>query len=386
MINEVIVIGGGIIGSSITYHLAQEGIKVTLIEKGSIGNTGAASKASAGGLRENDRDSRELSLAQASLKRWSELEHELNADIEYSPVGQLKLFKEAHSKNQVKEIIDDNKNNGIESYLLDKNSIANEHPSISSDFPYGIFYPNGGHANSLLATTAFANAAKSLGAIIKTGEQVLNISYQNGEVIGVKTQNDLIPCDAVVNAAGIWSEVLHNSLQTEYKLPIKPRIPQMSATFPAPQLINTVISVEGTKLSLKQTKDGKLRAGGGYDSGPGHNKFTGTYSEKSLTEQRKAVLSVLPEAQSYAVDFTYNGAEAESIDGVPIIGGVPDLKNYFLATGFSGHGFTLAPAIGQYIAELIQDKENTLTINGLNIERFRDGAKFYENRGRGHPG
>src|SRR5699024_3792432 len=204
-------------------------------------------------------------------------------------------------------------------YLLDKESIAKEHPNLASDFSYGIFYPNGGHANSLLATIAFANAAKRLGATIKTGEKVLNISYQNGKINGVKTQNNLIPCDAVVNAAGIWSEVLHNSLETEYKLPIKPRIPQMSATFPAPQLINTVISIEGTKLSLKQTKDGRLRGGGCYDSGPGYNKFTGTYSEESLTEQRKAVLSVLPRTQSYAVDFTYNGAEAESIDGVPII-------------------------------------------------------------------
>src|SRR5699024_672512 len=194
-------------------------------------------------------------------------ELELDADIEYSPVGQLKLFKETHSKNQVKEIIDNNYSYGIESYLLDKESITKEHPNISSGYPYGIYYPNGGHANSLLATIAFANAAKRLGATIKTGEPVLDISYQNGEIIGVKTQNNLIPCDAVVNAAGIWSEVLHNSLQTEYKLPIKPRIPQMSATFPAPQLINTVISVEGTKLSLKQTKDGRLRAGGGYDSG-----------------------------------------------------------------------------------------------------------------------
>src|SRR5699024_8467417 len=161
-----IVIGGGIIGSSITYHLAQGGIKVTLIEKGSIGNTGAASKASAGGLRENDRDSRELALAQASLKRWSELELELNADIEYSSVGQLKLFKETHSKNQVKEIIDNNYSYGIESYLLDKESITKEHPNISSGYPYGIYYPNGGHANSLLATIAFANAAKRLGATI----------------------------------------------------------------------------------------------------------------------------------------------------------------------------------------------------------------------------
>ncbi len=89
---DVIVIGGGVIGSSITYHLARDGVKVKQLEKGSIANQGAASRASAGGIRLNNRDLRELPLAKASIKRWESLEDELEADLEYIPSGQVMLY------------------------------------------------------------------------------------------------------------------------------------------------------------------------------------------------------------------------------------------------------------------------------------------------------
>lgn len=383
---DVIVIGGGIMGASITYHLAKEGIKVLLIEKGSIANTGGASRASAGGLRENDRDPRELSLAQSSLQRWESLEEELDADMEYSPYGQLKLFDEDISVSQFQEKMKDNKEQGIESYALGQEEINDISSYISSEFPHGIFYPKGGHANPLLATLAFMNAARRLGAEVKTGTKVFSIKMQNGKVKGVHTESNFIASNLVINAAGIWAPILHDTLHTDLPLPIRPRIPQMSATLPGPPLLEPVISIEGRKLSLKQTRDGRIRAGGGYDSKPGPNKYAAVFSEESLSKQRKEVISVLPEAARYPIDFTYYGVEAQSLDNIPIIGPVPGLEGYLLATGFSGHGFTLSPGIGQVVAELAQGKQSSISIEDLTMERIVDKSIYYEKQGRDYPG
>lgn len=372
-------------GASITYHLAKQGIKVLMIERGSIANTGWASRASAGGLRENDRDPRELPLAQESLKKWKVLEDELEADLEYMPTGQLKLFDENFS-DRISSKIKDNEKRGIKSTWLDSGGIKEISPEISSEFTHAIYYPNGGHADPYLATLGFIQAAKRYGAIVKTGERVTSFSSLNGEIEGVYTQSDFISCDVIINAAGAWAPVLHNTLELGYSLPITNRSPQMSATFPAPALLDSVISIEGRRLSLKQTRDGRLRAGGGYESNPGPTKFQATFSKESLSKQRQEVVSVLPKAINYEVDFTYYGVEAQCIDGVPILGSVPEIEGYILATGFSGHGFTLSPGVGQIVADIVQNKQPSINIEGLTIERLLNNSNAYEIEGRDYPG
>ncbi|RKQ28681.1 NAD(P)/FAD-dependent oxidoreductase [Oceanobacillus halophilus] len=380
---DVVVVGGGIMGASISYHLARQGVKVMVIEKGSIANVGGASRASAGGLRENDRDLRELPLAQYSLERWKRLEEELEEDIEFTPSGQLKLFNDT---TKLEKIMEDNKKKRIPSTILDRQGIKEVSTHISSAFSHGIYYLNGGHANPYLATLAFIHAAKRYGAIVKTGLGVSGISVKSGKVQGVFTGDKIVSCDKVINATGAWAPILHETLGIEWSLPISPRSPQMSATLPAPKFLGPVISIEGRKLSLKQTMDGRIRAGGGYQSDPGPTKFSATYSEESLNEQRKQVLSVLPEASSYPVDFTYYGIEAQCVDEVPILGSIPDIEGYLLATGFSGHGFTLSPGIGQVMADIVQEKEPTISIDGLTVERLLDKSIQYEKQGRSFPG
>src|SRR5699024_10098114 len=114
---EVIVIGGGIIGSSITYHLARDGVKVQQLEKGSIANQGAASRATAGGIRLNNRDPRELNLAKEGIRRWEALEEELEADLEYIPAGQIMLFEAHHDDEILQKQVKEDEAKGIEAKI-----------------------------------------------------------------------------------------------------------------------------------------------------------------------------------------------------------------------------------------------------------------------------
>ncbi|WP_368654648.1 NAD(P)/FAD-dependent oxidoreductase [Ornithinibacillus sp. 4-3] len=367
---DVIVIGGGVIGSSITYHLARDGVKVKQLEKGSIANQGAASRASAGGIRLNNRDPRELDLAKASIKRWESLEEELEANLEYGSAGQIMLFDDRYMMDEVeKQVIDDLKN-GIEAKIVIGSELNELVPSLSPTITKAIHYPSGGQANGLLTTVAYTSKARRLGAEIITGIEVYSIVKENNRVVGVETSNGFIHANTVINAAGAWTPALHETLGLS--LPqIKHSIRQMSATYPAPlsTLPGPTIGAKGTKISLKQTIDGRIRAGGGYITKPGPDKYTGIFNEEELEEQRNTVLSLLPAVEAYEIDFTYYGAEAYCIDNIPILGPIPEVEGYLIAAGFSGHGFTLSPAIGMVMAEVAQGKQPSISIEAFKIDR-----------------
>ncbi|MGM0922072.1 MAG: NAD(P)/FAD-dependent oxidoreductase [Bacillota bacterium] len=386
METEVIVIGGGVIGSSITYHLARDGVSVKQLEKGSIANQGAASRASAGGIRLNNRDPRELSLAKASILRWESLEEELEADLEYLPKGQIMLFDHRYNMEDLYDQVKEDQKYGIVSRIVERDSLKDLIPFISPLISKGIFYPSGGQANVLLTTIAFSSAARRLGAEIITGIEVHSIAKQNNGVTGVNTSSGFMPCNTVINAAGVWAPKLHETLGLS--LPqIKPFCHQMSATFAAPLILpGPTISAKGTKISLKQTIDGRIRAGGGYSTKPGPNKYTGLFNEESLKEQRNTVLSIIPAIKDYEVDYTYYGAEAHCIDDIPILGPIPEMTGYLLATGFSGHGFTISPAVGQVLSEIAQKKTPSISIDELSITRLFDTEKSKDHAIRHIPG
>lgn len=386
MPKEVIVIGGGIIGSSITYHLAKDGVKVRQLEKGSIANQGAASRVSAGGVRLNNRDVRELELAKESIKRWQSLEEELEADLEYFQTGQIMLFDHRYSLEELINQVKEDENHGISARIVEQDELKELAPYISTLFTKAIFYPYGGQANALLTTIAFSSASRRLGAEIMTGVEVYSIETEENKVLGVKTSEGFFPSDVVINAAGAWAPILHQTIGST--LPqIKPYCHQMSATFAAPlKFMGPTISAEGKKISLKQTIDGRIRAGGGYSAKPGPDPYTGLFNQESLDEQRNVVTSIIPDAENYPVDFIYHGVEAHSVDDIPILGPVPEVEGYILATGFSGHGFTLSPGIGQVISDIVQQKPNPISIEEFSITRSFDTESLKNDKIRHIPG
>ncbi|WP_158735632.1 FAD-binding oxidoreductase [Alteribacillus sp. YIM 98480] len=385
MLPEIVVIGGGVIGSSITYHLARDGVKVMQLEKGSIANQGAASRASAGGVRLNNRDVREFPLAKASITRWKSLEEELDADLEYSPTGQIMLYDHSTSLEELKNQEKKNDAHKIQYEIVNHNRLQHLIPGLSSEFLSGIYYPSGGHANVLLTTVAFSEAARRLGATFKKGVEVYSIIKKSGKVTGVQTSEGNIHCGLVINAAGAWAPALHNTLSLS--LPIKPYCHQMSATFAAPPILKgPVISVHGQRISLKQTIDGRIRAGGGYAAKKGPDRYTGIFNEESLFRQRKTAESIIPSMKDYQVDFVYHGVEGHCVDDIPILGAMPNVSGYLLAAGFSGHGFTLSPAVGQVLAEMAQSKTPSISIKGLTVDRHFDHVPSIKKHIHNSPG
>lgn len=363
---EVAVIGGGVIGTSIAYHLARRGIGVTLLEAREIPS--AASAASAGGVRQQGRDPREMPLAIASIARWEHLEQELEADVHYYREGHLRVVEDEAQRAEVLDWMRVQQAAGLNIRLVEGEDLRELSPGLAPGIPFGTYTANDGHANPILTTKAFAAAAEQLGARIHPFTEVQRIQQRAGRVTGLSTTLGELACDHLVLAAGAWSGGLARQLGIE--LPIEPWAPQMIATSPMPTLLRQVVGALGRRLSLKQIPSGNYIIGGGWpgsvdlarrSSRPWFASVTGSMADSS---------NIFPVLRKAAVERVWVGIEAQSADEVPVLGGIPGVENLTLATGFSGHGFALSPIVGQLMSELIVDGNTTVPIQQLSIERF----------------
>jgi sarcosine oxidase subunit beta len=365
---EIVVGGGGVIGSSIAYHLARRGAKVTLLERGDI--PCAASAASAGGVRQQGRDLRELPLAVKSIARWEHLEDELGADLHYRREGHLRVVEdEARVVGEVIPWMEAQRALGLDIRLVTGDDLRELAPGLGPQIAAGTYTPNDGHANPILTTQAFAAAAARHGATLRPHTSVTAIHSQGGRISGVTTTSGEIACDWVVLAAGAWTPGL--AQQVDVELPVVPRAPQMIATSAMPLLLHQVVGALGRTLSLKQIPTGNYVIGGGWPGTVHLERGIATPWHRSVVGSLIDSSEIFPVLRKARVERVWVGIEAQCADEVPVLGAIPGIENLTVATGFSGHGFALSPIVGQLLSEQILDGTTSLPIDQLSIERFR---------------
>lgn len=368
---EVAVIGGGVIGTSIAWHLARRGVRVTLLEQRGLAS--AASGSSAGGVRQQGRDLREMPLAIGSIARWKRLSEELEADIHYLHEGHIQVTEREDDIPGMIESIARQQAAGLDIQLVEGDELRDLVPGITSQALAGTYTANDGHANPILTTHAFASAAIRHGARIVLNTRVTGIERAGARsgITGLTTTNGPIACDWLVLAAGAWSQALATDLDIE--LPITPIGLQMMATAPMPPLLHQVVGALNRHLSLKQIPSGNYVIGGGWPGDPNLDTNLAIPRLESILGSMIDSSAIFPVLRKAQLERVWVGIEAETIDQVPILGPVPGIDNLTVATGFTGHGFALSPIIGQLMSELIIDGTTSIPIDELTIARFADG-------------
>ena len=348
---EIIIIGGGIIGSSIAYHLARQGRSVVVVERDGVAVEPSASWASAGGVRRQGRHPAEARLAVEAIARWPTLAQELDADLGYRQGGNLYLAEtDADAERLVAFVHRQHENGFSDVRLVDRAEVRVLVPGISERVTAGSYSPADGQADPPRVTHAFATAAQRAGNVYLTNLTCLAILTSGSRVSGVRTDHGDLPADAVVLAAGAWSDDLVAPFGVT--LPIRTRALQMLLSTPgAPGLLHPVLGSVSRPLSLKQLDDGAFLIGGGWLGDPTPDRRGYTLRERSQSGNWKDAIALLPTAGQQRIARAWCGLEAESFDGLPFIGPLPGIEGLTLATGFSGHGFALAPAVGRAIAD-----------------------------------
>lgn len=375
---EVVVIGGGVIGCSIAWHLARTGARVTVLEQHAIAS--AASGASAGGVRQQGRDLRELPLAIRSIARWEQLEDELEADLHYYREGHLTVVEDEADMAAVEAGVAAQREVGLDLQIVTGSDLHELAPGLADTVIAGTYSPNDGHANPILTTHAFADATRRKGGSIRTGTRVASIELEGGRITGVRLENGTIACDWLVIAAGLWSPLLASPLGID--LPITAFAPQMIATNPMPPLLRQVLGARSRRLSLKQIPSGNYVIGGGWPGDVDLAAGVATARQESIIGSIRDSAAIWPELERAVVERVWVGVEALAADEVPILGPLPGIDNVTVAAGFSGHGFALSPIIGQVIAELIVEGTPSVPIDELYLSRFAAMAPLETPTGR----
>ena len=368
---DLVIIGGGVMGCAIAYNLAREGLKPVVIEKSDIG--GEASGANGGGVRQSARNLKEMPLAIESIRIYGQLHEELGMDLEYVREGNLRLCTSEEELDTMRKSVENQKAANLELEMLDRKQVLSINPYIGDKVIGASFCPTDGHVNPFLVTYAFFQKAKSLGARIVTHEEVKDIRLQKNKVSAVITDKQTFETDLVVDAAGVAGRKVANMVGLD--LPMRPVFSEAMITEPYPPLFKQMIGHAKGLFYGRQTMHGSFFWGG----------FVGT--EQFIHREGKPLFHFIgPAISNMVIDFfpilkdvnvirTWSGLIAQISDAIPVLGYTEEVPGFVFATGFSGHGFGLAPIIGKLIGELIMDCQTSIPISDFCFGRFSKGSE-----------
>lgn len=364
--SKIVVVGGGVIGCSIAWHLAREGAGVILLEERDI--AAAASGASAGGVRQQGRDPREMPLALAAIARWADLERELDADLHYYREGHLVACEQESKLPVARQSVTDQRALGLEIEYVDGPDLRDLCPGLAEHVVAGTYTPTDGHANPELTTRTFADAARRAGAEVRTGVAARKLTHTSHRVTGVETSEGIELADHVVLAAGAWTRELVAPLGID--LPLEPAGLQMILSRPMPKLLRQVVGAYGRPLSLKQLRDGNYLIGGGWPGDFDMISGVGTTRSESIAGSRETASAIFPVLNGMEIERSWVGIEAIAVDEIPVIDRVPGYEDCTVAAGFSGHGFALSPIVGQLVAESVLEGQPSISLDAFSATRF----------------
>lgn len=375
---DVVIIGGGVVGCSIAYNLAREGITdVVLLEKsylasGSTGRCGA-------GVRQQWGTETNCRLAKASIEILENLEKELNYydTIEFKQGGYLLLALTEKEWEQFQKNVELQNRLGIPSRLLTPAEAKEIVPylDIENNQIYGAtFCPTDGHANPFKVTEAYALAAEGLGVEINKYTEAQDIQIEMGRITGVVTDKGTIKTDTVVNAAGGYSQQV--AAMAGIELPVYSERHQIMVTEPVDPLQGPMVMSFSGNFYIQQTPHGSFIMGQGDPNEP--KGFDMGHSWQFLQEISKKVISFLPLLGELRIVRQWSGLYNITPDAQPIICEATDLPGFYMAVGYSGHGFMLSPITGILITEMIMGKKTSIDISMLDLGRFERGELFLE--------
>jgi sarcosine oxidase, subunit beta len=372
---DVVIVGGGIVGASIAYHLAARGVRdVVVLERDQLG--GGSTTRNAGGVRLQFSTEINVLLSLSSLPRIELFAEEMGVDPHLRQVGYLFLITEQRDVAPFESSLAMWTRLGVPAQRLDAEGARAVFPELRvDDVLFATFCARDGYCDPSSLLHGYVARARDKGVSFREREPLIGITRQGARVTAVRTAKGEIACATIVNAAGAWAAEVGRVAGVD--LPITPLRRQIFVTDPVPGLDHEFpLTVEfATSLYFHRESAGVLMGMADPTDGPG---FEGSVNWDFLPTLVERALYRLPIMERAKVKTGWAGFYEDTPDKHPIIGAVPDLAGFLCAAGFSGHGIMHAPAAGEAIAELIVDGRTSLDISPLAYDRFRRGELIKE--------
>jgi glycine/D-amino acid oxidase-like deaminating enzyme len=416
---DVVIIGGGIIGTSAALFLAQKGISVALCEKGHI--AGEQSSRNWGWCRKMARDPREIPLIIESLRLWERMNETVEAETGFRTCGIMYLGETEADLARLATWLDHAREYQLDTHVIGGAEVAERLPGLAKKWAGALYTPSDGKGEPGLAAPAIASAARRHGAAVLTQCAVRGVETAGGRISGVVTERGRIACQSVVLAGGAWSRLFCGNLGVE--------LPQL-------KVLGSVMRTEkvdgGPEISASGGLFGyRKRLDGGYtvatlgvrtidlvpdsfrlalDYLPATRlhwkklrfRFGARFAEEWRMKRRwnldeatpfEAVRTLDPAGDPFVLDRarasiaesfpafrdvkiaeTWGGMIDVMPDAIPVISAVDAVPGFFIATGFSGHGFGIGPGAGRLVADMVAGGPTLVDPTPFRLSRFTDGS------------
>ena len=412
---SVVVIGGGIIGVCTALFLAEKGHDVVLCEKGRIG--GEQSSRNWGWCRTMGRDYGEIPLAIESLRLWRGMNERTGRETGFRQPGIMYLCQTEKEIADQEAWLEQARQYQVDSRLVRGTALDAIMPGATRTFVAGLHTPSDGRAEPMHAAPAIAEAARDHGAKIFTNCAVRGIDLHNGRLVGVITEKGRIRCDAAVLAGGAWSRLFAGN--AGFDLPQLKVLGSVFRTRPLPG--GPDITAAGQVFAFRKRLDGGYsiarRNANTAEITPDHFRLLSDFlprlinnrkeirlrvglrsweelrtrrrwtmdeatpmeavrvldpkpKESILREARTVLSQAFPAFAGMQVEQSWAGLMDVTPDAVPVIDEVEKIPGFFIATGFSGHGFGIGPGAGRLMADLVAGDRPVVDPAPFRLERF----------------
>ena len=381
---DAIVIGAGVMGASIAFHLAERGLKTAILER-KVSASGATGHSS-GLVRMHYDLAAESELTFKSYQLYfSNWKERVGGESGFQQTGFLQIAKREHEDKLRGNVLNQQKI-GINTSVISADEVKKLFPDlITEHFDYAAYEPDSGYADATLTTNAFLESAKRNGATLIQNCEVTAIYATGGKVTGVSTNKGEFSAPIVVNAAGTWAK--HVASLAGIEVPLETWTHDVAFLHRPPSLgripaciddvINCYYRPEGSALILAAGEDESLR---GEPPDAEDQTPTPTFLEKLIDQ----LVQRIPKIEESGLHSIHVGRDGITPDQRAIYSGT-DLNGFYLACGLSGTGFKTSPAAGASLVELILDgKPKTVDITSFRFERFAEGQLLEGEYGYGH--
>jgi sarcosine oxidase subunit beta len=368
---EVVVIGGGVIGTSIAYHLARAGVRdVILVERDELA-AGSTSKA-AGGVRAQFSDGLNVQLGARSLEAFARFEEDTGYDIGLHRVGYLFLLSTPEDVASFEAGVRLQNSLNVPSRMIDPAEARRLSPLISTEGLLAAAYsPDDGHCTPEAVVHGYASAARAHGATILRHTDVTGIETHGDTITAVVTTLGRIDTRTVICAAGAWSKAI--GAMAGVDLPVQPLRRQIAVTEPVTGLPpNLPMTIDFTTSLYFHTEGPGLLVGmSDPDERPG---FATDTHDRWIPRLAEAMRRRAPDLLDLRRTGGWAGLYENTPDHNALIGEATSVSRFLYATGFSGHGFLQGPAVGEVVRDLYLGHVPFVDVSPLSAGRFAADA------------